>query len=39
MCMHIHQGTQADEMESPEGELAVKAGKQEVHSLDETGNI
>jgi S1-C subfamily serine protease len=32
---HIHQGTQADEMEWPVGELIVKANKQEIHSLNE----
>ncbi len=36
---HIHQGTQADEMEWPIGELIVKANEQEVHSLDELKKI
>ncbi len=36
---HIHQGTQADEMEWPVGELIVKANEQEVHSLDELEKI
>ena len=30
---HIHQVTQADEMEWPVGKLIVEANKQEVHSL------
>jgi S1-C subfamily serine protease len=36
---HIHQGTQADEMEWPVGELIVKANEDEVHSLDELDKI
>ena len=36
---HIHQGTQADEMEWPVGELIVKANEDEVHSLDELEKI
>jgi len=36
---HIHQGTQADEMEWPVGELIVKANEQEVHSLDDLEKI
>ena len=32
---HIHQGSQADRMEWPVGELVVKANEMEVHSLDE----
>jgi len=36
---HIHQGTQADEMEWPVGELIVKANGRNVHSLDELGKI
>ncbi len=32
---HIHQGTQADEMEWPVGELIVKANGQAVHTLAE----
>jgi S1-C subfamily serine protease len=36
---HIHQGTQADEMEWPVGELIVKANEQEVHSIKELEEI
>jgi S1-C subfamily serine protease len=36
---HIHQGTQADEMEWPVGELIVKANDQEIHSLSELEEI
>lgn len=36
---HIHQGTQADEMEWSVGELIVKANEDEVHSLDELEKI
>ena len=36
---HIHQGTQADEMEWPVGELIAKANEQEVHSLNELEEI
>ncbi|WP_439473417.1 S1C family serine protease [Algoriphagus formosus] len=32
---HIHQGTQADQMEWPLGELILKVNEQEVHSLSE----
>lgn len=32
---HIHQGSQADKMEWPVGELVVRANEQDVHSLDE----
>ncbi|MDP5054655.1 MAG: hypothetical protein NWP69_12760, partial [Congregibacter sp.] len=32
---HIHQDTQADEMEWPLGELIVKANEQEVHTIPE----
>jgi len=32
---HIHQGTQADEMEWPIGELIVMANEEEIHTLDE----
>jgi serine protease Do len=32
---HIHQGTQADEIEWPIGELIITANQQEVHTLDE----
>ena len=35
----VHQGTQADEMEWPVGELIVKANEDEVHSLDELEKI
>ncbi len=36
---HINQGTQADEMEWPVGELIVKANEQEIHSLNELEEI
>ncbi|MCK4676208.1 MAG: trypsin-like peptidase domain-containing protein, partial [Gammaproteobacteria bacterium] len=36
---HINQGTQADEMEWPVGELIVKANEQEIHSLNELKEI
>ncbi len=36
---HVHQSTQADEMEWPVGELIVKANEQEVHSLNELKEI
>jgi len=36
---HIHQGTQADEMEWPVGELIVRANQQEVHSLDDLEKV
>lgn len=32
---HIHQGTQADQMEWPLGELILKVNEQEVHTLSE----
>ena len=32
---HIHQGTQADEIEWPVGELIVKANEEEIHTLDQ----
>ncbi|SIO23819.1 S1C family serine protease [Algoriphagus halophilus] len=32
---HIYQGTQADEMEWPLGEMIIKANDQEVHTLEE----
>ncbi|MDH5612452.1 MAG: trypsin-like peptidase domain-containing protein [Gammaproteobacteria bacterium] len=32
---HIHQGTQADEIEWPVGELIIKANDEEMHTLDE----
>jgi S1-C subfamily serine protease len=36
---HIHQGSQADEMEWSVGELIVKANEQEVHSINELEEI
>ncbi len=36
---HVHQGTQADEIEWPVGELIVKANGQEVHTLNELKKI
>ena len=36
---HIHQGTQADEMEWSPGELIVKANDKEIHTLDELEGI
>ncbi len=36
---HIHQGTQADEMEWPVGELIVTANEQAVHTLKELRGI
>ena len=36
---HVHQSTQADEMEWPVGELIVKANEQEVHTLNELKTI
>lgn len=36
---HIHQGTQADEMEWPLGELIIKANDQEVHTLEDLQKI
>ena len=36
---HIYQGTQADDMEWPVGELIVKANEQEIHSLNELKKI
>ena len=36
---HIHQGTQADEIEWPVGELIVKANGDEVHTLDQLQKI
>jgi hypothetical protein len=32
---HVHQGTQADDMEWPPGEVIVKANEAEVHTLAE----
>ena len=36
---HVYQGTQADEMEWPIGELIVKANEQEIHTLEDLRNI
>ncbi len=36
---HIHQGTQADKMEWPVGELIIKANEHEIHSLNELQEI
>ena len=36
---HIHQGTQADEMEWPVGEMIVTANEEEVYTLDELKNV
>ncbi|MCS5491388.1 S1C family serine protease [Algoriphagus limi] len=36
---HIHQGTQADKMEWPLGELIIKANEEEVHTLDDLQKI
>ncbi len=36
---HVYQGTQADEMEWPAGELIVKANEQEIHSLEDLKKI
>ena len=36
---HIHQGTQADEMEWPPGELIVTANDEEIHTLDDFEKI
>ena len=36
---HIHQGTQADEMEWPVGELIIKANEQAIYSLDDLGEV
>ena len=36
---HIHQGTQADEMEWPVGELIVSANEEEIHTLDELQDV
>ena len=36
---HIHQGTQADEMEWPVGEMIVSANEEEIHTLDELQDI
>lgn len=36
---HIHQGSQADEMELPVGELIMKVNGKEVHTLEHLGEI
>jgi serine protease Do len=36
---HIHQGTQADEMEWPPGELIVKANEKEIHTIEQLQKI
>ena len=36
---HIHQGTQADEIEWPVGELIVKANEEEVHTLGQLQDV
>lgn len=36
---HIYQGTQADEMEWPLGEMIIKANDQEVHTLEELQKV
>ena len=36
---HIHQGTQADEMEWPVGEMIVTANEEEIHTLDELQDV
>jgi S1-C subfamily serine protease len=36
---HIHQGTQADEMEWPPGELIIKANEKEIHTIAELQKI
>jgi S1-C subfamily serine protease len=36
---HVYQGTQADEMEWPVGELILRANEQEVHTLDALKDI
>jgi serine protease Do len=36
---HIHQGTQADEMEWPTGELIVKANETEIHTFEQLREI
>jgi S1-C subfamily serine protease len=36
---HVYQGTQADEMEWPVGELITKANEQEIHSLQDIRDI
>jgi hypothetical protein len=36
---HIHQGTQADEMEWPVGEMIVTANEEEIYTLDELKKV
>ena len=36
---HIYQGTQADEMEWPLGELIIKANNRRIHTLDDLKKI
>ena len=36
---HIHQGTQADEMEWSVGEMIVTANEEAIHTLDELKNV
>ena len=36
---HVYQGTQADEMEWPVGELIIKANNKHIHSLDDIEKI
>jgi serine protease Do len=36
---HVHQGTQADEMEWPPGELIVKANEQEINTIEQLQQI
>ena len=36
---HVHQGTQADEIEWPVGELIVKANEEEVHTLGQLQDV
>ena len=36
---HIHQGTQADEMEWPPGELITTANDEEIHTLEELQHV
>jgi len=36
---HIHQGTQADEMEWPVGEMIVTADEEEIYTLDELKDV
>jgi S1-C subfamily serine protease len=36
---HIHQGSQADEMEWPPGELIIKANEKEIHTIEQLQKI